>query len=75
MHMIPCTPYMMDPRYLVHYVRPAVRHGLEEMPATGPRHAMTQVALIAYLMGMGYDYHTALIIVESWEVNERLPGE
>ncbi|KNF08945.1 hypothetical protein CLPU_5c02520 [Gottschalkia purinilytica] len=70
-------PYMpvMDPRYFLMQVRPAVRHGLDESKVTSIRHAMTQVALISYLMGMGYDYYDALMLVESWEIDEMFPGE
>lgn len=35
---------------------------------------MTEVALIADLMGMGYDFTQARRIVEGWEVNESFPG-
>lgn len=66
---------MMSPHYLLPQVRPLVRYGLWEMRVTSPQHAMTEVALIAYLMGMGYPFQIAHRIVESWEINEVFPGE
>lgn len=72
-HMV--NPHMVNPYYLLSRLQPAIRHGLAEMPKTSPKHAISQVALITYLMGMGYDYRSALRIVESWELDEKLPGE
>lgn len=54
-------------------VRPWVHYGLNEAQSQGYPHAMTEVALIVYLIGMGYDSDTAYKIVESWEVNEKFP--
>ncbi|WZL74289.1 hypothetical protein QBE52_06005 [Clostridiaceae bacterium 35-E11] len=67
--MYPYTP-MMDAKYYVMQVNPVVRYGLKEAKATGVQHAMTEVALISYLMGMGYDYQRAYALVESWEIDE-----
>ncbi len=58
--------------YFLLQVECAVRHGLKELEGTNPRHAMTEVALMSYLMGMGFDYRTAKVIVESWETDECL---
>lgn len=66
---------MMNPHHLLMMVRPLVEYGLKEAEFTSVRHAMIEVALIAYLMGMGYDMHSAHRIVESWEIDERFPGE
>lgn len=63
------------PQYFLQRIRPLVRYGLREAQQTNLRHAMTEVALIAYLMGMGYDFSTAHRLVESWEINEKFPGE
>ncbi len=71
-----CAPYMrpmVSPHRVLSRVRPWVEYGLREARRTGFRHAMTEVAAIAYLMGQGYDQHTAHRIVESWEVDERFP--
>ena len=54
-------------------VQPVVHYGLHEMARTSPSHAMYEVAAISYLMGSGYDYHTAHRIVESWEYGEAFP--
>lgn len=53
-------------------VQPAVRHGLRELNDRNARHTMIEVALMSYLMGMGFDFRTATAIVESWESDERL---
>ncbi|VBB07021.1 Hypothetical protein LUCI_2265 [Lucifera butyrica] len=53
-------------------VLPAIRHGLKEINATDPQHALTEVALMSYLIGLGFDYRTAKVIVESWESDEQL---
>jgi hypothetical protein len=66
---------MMDPYHFLMMVRPLVEYGLKEAEFTSKRHAMTEVALIAYLMGMGYDMHRAHGIVESWEIDEKFPHE
>lgn len=65
----------VDPYHLLMRVRPWVEYGLREAQTTGYKHAMTQIALITYLMGMGYDQHTAHKLVETWEVDEKFPGE
>lgn len=31
--------------------------------------------MVSYLMGMGFDYYTALEVVESWERDEKFPRE
>lgn len=62
----------LTPCYFLVQVEPAIRHGLRELEDTCPRHAMTELALITYLMGMGFDYRTAKAIVESWESDETL---
>lgn len=56
-------------------VQPVVRHGLNELDTANPRHAIIEVALMSYLMGMGFDFRTARAIVESWESDERLLAE
>ncbi|ERJ13451.1 hypothetical protein [Haloplasma contractile] len=70
--MPPFTP-RRDPRYYVRQVNPIVRYGLNEGPKTSWRHAMTEVALISYLLGRGYDLQTAYRMVESWEIDETFP--
>lgn len=74
-YQMPWMYRSLEPRFLVACVRPLVDYGLEEAQVTSERHAMFEVTLIAYLMGMGYDYYTAHRIVESWEVDEIFPGE
>ncbi len=55
----------LNPQFYLIRVRPLVRYGLREAEYTGIRHAVTEVALIAYLMGAVYDYNTAYRIVGS----------
>lgn len=64
----------LNPQFYLNRVRPLVRYGLREAQYTGIRHAVTEVALIAYLLGAGYDFNTAYRIVESWEVDETFPS-
>jgi hypothetical protein len=61
---------MMNPYNYIMRVSPAVDRGVREAERTSVKHAMTEVALISFLMGMGYDYSTAHRLVESWEINE-----
>ncbi|GIP34132.1 hypothetical protein [Paenibacillus sp. J2TS4] len=65
--------HAVNPRVLLDRVRPLVNYGLREAHKTGVRHAMTEVALIAYLMGMGYSPQQAHKLVESWEIDETFP--
>lgn len=58
--------------YFLLQVEPAIRHGIRELESTSTRHAMTELALISYLMGMGFEYRTAKVIVESWETDDSL---
>lgn len=66
---------VINPVYLILQSRPLVDYGLRELAATNPRHAMTEVAIIAYLMGMGFEFRTARAIAESWEEDETFFGE
>lgn len=59
--------------YVLGTVAPVVRYGLYEMQYTSVAHAMFEISAITYLMGMGYDFHTARCIVEGWEVHESFP--
>ena len=47
-------------------ISPAVRHGLREAQHLGYEHALREAVAIGYLMGRGYDFHTAWRTVESW---------
>ncbi|WP_094603967.1 hypothetical protein SPSIL_043920 [Sporomusa silvacetica DSM 10669] len=58
--------------YFLLQVEPAIRHGIAELLESNPRHALTELALVAYLMGMGFDYPTAQVIVEAWEKDDIL---
>lgn len=52
-------------------VKPWVQYGLNEAKHTSYMHAMTEVAAVSYLIGMGYPPQTAYQMVESWEKNEK----
>lgn len=58
--------------YFLLQVEPAIRHALAELDESSPRHALTELALMTYLMGMGFDYSTAKTIVETWEKDDSL---
>lgn len=56
--------------FVLSTVQTFVQYGLKEAQFTSYSHALTEVAAISYLMGMGYDPRIAHRIVESWEVDE-----
>lgn len=68
--MMPVMPTMISPCDLLMMVRPVVKHGCREIARMGPKHTLTEVAMIAFLMGTGLDYRTAHMLVESWEVHD-----
>lgn len=70
-----CNIPKVSPECLVRCLEDLVEYGMKEGRRVRRSHAMMQVALIAYLMGMGFDYDTAHMIVESWEKDEMFPGE
>jgi hypothetical protein len=59
---------------ILQLVTPVVQHGLKELAVTSATHTLYEAAAVGFLMGRGYDYSTALRIVESWEKNESLPA-
>lgn len=63
----------LDQRSIMKCIMPLINYGIYESVEDGVRHGITEVALIAYLMGMGYDDDYARKIVESWEVDEKFP--
>ncbi|MDQ0213995.1 hypothetical protein J2S13_000390 [Oikeobacillus pervagus] len=72
-------PYFYNPEYMLcrnlqsetlNAVYPFVNYGLQEATYTSFSHALTEVAAISFLLGKGYDPHTAHKMVESWEKNE-----
>ena len=69
--MLPHT--MPDYHSSLMYVMPVIRHSLREVKPVGVKHAVTEAALISYLIGKGYDYYQAVRIVEFWERNESFP--
>lgn len=66
-------PLIPDYNRTIMQVMPAVRHSLREARPVSVKHAVTEAALIAYLIGKGYDYYQAVRIVESWERHEGFP--
>lgn len=69
------TLQSVNPYYFLSQLRPAVQRGTQNLRAASPRHAMTELALTAYLMGMGFDCNTAQVIVEAWEKDEIFTSE
>ncbi|AHF10911.1 MULTISPECIES: hypothetical protein [Dehalobacter] len=67
--------YSMMPDYhqTMMQVELAVRHGMREVGTVNVRHGVMETALVAYLLGKGFDYYQAVRIVESWERNETFP--
>lgn len=70
---LPVMPRMHPYNFLLQ-LQPAVRHS-QRAVRTHPRHALTELALVAYLMGMGFDHKAARAIVESWETDEALKDD
>jgi hypothetical protein len=64
--------YLVDnySQYFISQVQPIVENGINELVSSGLRQEMTQVALIAYLMGKGFPAQTAYQMVESWDLNQ-----
>ncbi len=75
--IVSVTPNQMDGAYyFLLQISPAVNHGLREFGGEGDqRHVLIEVALISYLIGMGFDYRTARTVVDSWESDETLLNE
>ncbi len=70
----PGIPHTMpDYNRAIMHVMPAIRQSLREARPIGVKHAVTEAALISYLIGKGYDYPQALRIVETWERYESFP--
>ncbi|MEH6945412.1 hypothetical protein [Bacillus sp. JJ722] len=60
------TPHSNLGQQTLNIIHPAISHGLKEAQHLGFQHALTEAVAIGYLMGRGYDYHTAWKTVESW---------
>jgi hypothetical protein len=68
---LPVMPRMHPYNFLLQ-LQPAVQQGCRTADRTGSRHALTELALVSYLMGMGFDHRTARAIVETWETDEAI---
>lgn len=64
---------MPDYNRTIMNIMPVVRHSQREVRPVGIKHALTEAALMAYLVGQGYDFYQAVRIVEFWERNESFP--
>lgn len=60
----------VNPVYLLLQLQPVVRHGIRELDNSTTQHVILETTMMAYLMGVGYDYRTARAIVESWEIDD-----
>jgi len=67
------SPMMPDYNRALMLIMPAIRHSLREARPVSVKHAVTEAALTAYLIGRGYDFGQALRIVEHWERYESFP--
>lgn len=68
---LPVMPRMHPYNFLLQ-LQPVVQQGRRTVDQTGPRHAITELALVSYLMGMGFDHKTAQAIVAAWETDEAM---
>lgn len=55
-------------------IAPLIDYGVYEATEYGVKHAIEEVAMIAYLVGKGYDVDYAHAVVESWEDDEEFYG-
>ena len=69
------TIQSINPYYFLSQLRPIIQHGVQERSTANPRSATTEVALTAYLMGLGFDCRTAQVIVQSWKEDEVFSSE
>ncbi|MBD1380660.1 hypothetical protein IC621_10505 [Bacillus sp. IB182487] len=69
-HQMPAMLYPQLKNPTLNAVRPFVNYGLQEAKYTSYKHALEEIAAIAYLLGKGFNPQTAHQIVESWELNE-----
>lgn len=67
----PAMPRMHPFNFLLH-LQPGVQLGRRTADRTGPLSEPTEQALVAYLMGMGFDRETAQAIVETRETDEAM---
>lgn len=67
---LPIVPCMHPYNFLLQ-LQPVLQHGRRAGGDSDP-HVITEVSLVSYLMGMGFDYKTARAIVDSWESDESL---
>ena len=63
----PKMPKMYHPKQFLKMLEPAIEHGIEECEDQDCEHGVTEAALMACLMCMGYPYKKAYEIVECWE--------
>lgn len=70
----PVMPRMHPYNFLLQ-LQPLLLHGRRTVADEPPGHALTEVALTAYLMGMGFDYKTARAIVDTWESDESMMND
>lgn len=71
---LPVTPAMHPYNFLLQ-LQPLLLQGRNALEDGHSRHAITEVALIAYLMGMGFDYRPAKAIVDTWEADDAMLNE
>ena len=71
---MPVMPRMHPYNFLLQ-LQPLLQHGRRALAAEPAGHALTEVTLTAYLMGMGFDHRTARAIVESWESDESMVND
>ncbi|MBE3554128.1 MAG: hypothetical protein IMW85_03855 [Thermicanus sp.] len=62
---------IVSPCDVMMVVRPAVKHGLQGLERSiNPKKTLNETAMIAYLLGAGFDYRSAEYLVESWEIGD-----
>jgi hypothetical protein len=71
----PSVPTGLQFEKLLKEIDPVVDYGLSEINMNTLSQMMSEVALIAYLMGMGYEFEIARQMVENWQINNPRPME
>lgn len=61
---------VVSPCDLMMVVRQVVKRGLNDLDRKEERLRLSETAMIAYLMGAGFDFRYAEKLIESWDVGE-----
>jgi hypothetical protein len=69
----PSVPTGLELEKILKDIDPVVDYGLNEIHMNTLSQMMSETALIAYLMGMGYEFEIARQMVENWQIKNPRP--